>query len=265
MTHSPAADLELLERAARAAGERTLDWFGALKDADVAAKAGGEPVTQADLAAERALSEMLRNERPDYGWLSEETDDDQSRLTRDAAFVIDPIDGTRAFIQGAPQYVISAAVVRDGKPVAGALYQPARDVMYAASLGGGARRNGEPIAVDDASSLAGARLVCPKGHLAEAKWRRPWPQDLKAESRNSMAYRIAMVARGDWHGALSLSEKSDWDLAAADLILQEAGGVITDLAGRAFRYNEAETRKSGVVCGGPEFHAALMEQLRERR
>jgi myo-inositol-1(or 4)-monophosphatase len=258
-------DLGLIAEAARAAGREALARQRTLTPADVQRKADQTPVTSADLHIDRMLREALTGERPGYGWLSEESDDDPARLDAECAFVVDPIDGTEAYIDGRTDYVISIAVVKGGRPVAAVLYQPAEDALYTASPGAGAALNGDPIGVRDRDTLAGGRLVCPERHLKPARWRTPWPDDLTVVYRNSMAYRIAMVARGDWHGALALSGKSDWDLAAADLILSEAGGVITDLDGDMLRYNGIRTRKRGVVCGAPGFHGALMRRLQDWR
>lgn len=259
------ADLRLIADAARAAGREALDRQGAITAADVREKPDHTPVSSADLAVNRMLKEALTGARPDYGWLSEESKDNPERLEREHVFVVDPIDGTAAYIAGRPDYVVSVAVVGGGRPLAAALYHPAEDALYTAEAGGGAALNGAALRVRDRATLEGARLACPARHLAPGRWRTPWPDDLTVVYRNSMAYRIAMVARGDWHGALALSGKSDWDLAAADLIVSEAGGVITDLDGGNLRYNGIRTRKRGVVCGAPEFHAALMRRLQDWR
>lgn len=256
-------DLDLIAHAARAAGAEARNLQGRLGASDIRIKDDSSPVTSADLIADRVLKDMLLSARPDYGWLSEESDDDGARLTRARTFVVDPIDGTKAFIEGQDSWVVSVAVVEAGTPVAGVLFQPATDTLFDAAMGTGARRNEAPLSVRDRGELAGSRIVCPHRHLAPEKWRTPWPE-IETVYPNSMAYRLALVAEGGWHGALALSAKRDWDLAAADLIVREAGGVITGLDGAPFRYNQMSTRKPGVVCGAPQFHAALMRRLGER-
>lgn len=258
------SDLDLIARAARMAGTEALARRRTLGAADIRAKDDSSPVTSADLAANSILEETLLGARPDYGWLSEESTDDKARLARECVFVVDPIDGTQAYIDGGDAWVISVAVVRDGASAAGVLYRPATDSLYAAVAGGGAYCNDTKLHVRDWPSLDGGRLVSPERHLTAGKWRTPWPADMATTDPNSMAYRIAMVARGDWHGALALSAKRDWDLAAAGLILTEAGGIITGLDGAPFRYNQMSTRKPGVACGAPLFHAALLRRLGER-
>ncbi len=259
-------DLDLLIGAARAAGAEALRLQGSLTSSDVTEKPGGAgPVSAGDLAADHIMKDMLLSARPDYGWLSEESPDNPARLSRESVFVVDPIDGTRAYLRGGRGWVISVALVRAGRPVAGVLYQPADGAMYVAERGRGAWRDGEMLRVSDRAGLAGGRLLCTAGTLSPKKWRAPWPDSLRTAYSNSIALRMALVARGEWNGALALSAKNDWDLAAADLILEEAGGIVTGLDGALLRYNEAQIRKPGLVCGAPDFHAALMRRLDERR
>ncbi|OCP00243.1 MULTISPECIES: 3'(2'),5'-bisphosphate nucleotidase CysQ [unclassified Ensifer] len=239
------ADLELIRAAAVVAGETALGYFR--KGPDVRWKnEGRSPVSEADLAANDVLKTRLLAARPDYGWLSEETDDDQSRLSRDTVFVVDPIDGTRAFIAGKELWCVSVAVVHRGQPVAGILYAPALDELFEAGAGRAALRNGTPISVREAKAGETLHLAAAEDTIGKFA-----PAYRSAVARvphvPSLAYRLAMVADGRIDGTLVKRNSHDWDLAAADLILAEAGGALVDLDGKALSYNRS-TVIHGVLC-----------------
>jgi myo-inositol-1(or 4)-monophosphatase len=257
MTHS---DLELIHAAALEAGDLALKLK---RDGQVKtwAKDGGSPVTNADLAVDHLLKEMLGAARPDYGWLSEETADDPARLDARRTFVVDPIDGTIAFIKDRPYWAVSVAVVEDGQPVCGVLHAAALDETYVAERGWGARRNGVPIQVGTKAELEGSALLSDAKTIRDPRWPRPWPEDMRVESRNSVAYRMALVAAGDFDAVLALSSKCDWDLAASDLIVREAGGLCTDHLGHPFAYNLASTRKPSLVCAAPALHDLIIARV----
>jgi myo-inositol-1(or 4)-monophosphatase len=247
-------DLALLEAAVREAGGIARRFFGT--DYKRWSKSGGSPVTEADLAVDRFLRETLTAARPDYGWLSEESPDDPARLGRERVFVVDPIDGTIAFLKGRPHFTICAAVVRAHRPVAGAVYNPMSDEFYLAGAGGGARRNGVPIRVGDRAGLKDCAMLGDRSQLG----RPPWPP-MHVQNRNSIALRLALVADGSADATVSLSAKRDWDLAAADVILAEAGGRISDLAGAPLRYNGPDAVQPGLIAAGPALHAQIVSLL----
>lgn len=225
-------------------------------------KSHGNPVTDADIEIDAFLKEKLLAERPHYGWLSEETADHPARLTRDRTFVVDPIDGTYGFLKGRPHFTIVATVVTDGRPVAAAIYNPISDEMFAGAEGHGAHVNGVPLNVSAKSEFEGSRLLAGRDFIDDPRWPTPWPP-LTVESRASIAYRMGLVARGDFDAMISLSDKSDWDLAAGDLIVREAGGRVTSQSGEMLRYNQARPVQQGVICAGPALHDRLLERLRE--
>ncbi|MBM3489096.1 MAG: 3'(2'),5'-bisphosphate nucleotidase CysQ [Alphaproteobacteria bacterium] len=252
-------DLELLLTAVREAGAIALGYFrGPVDSWD---KSPGDPVSEADHAVDDFLRERLTTARPDYGWLSEETRDDRKRLDSRRVFVVDPIDGTRAFLRREPEFTIAAALVEDGRPVAAAVYNPATEEMFEATLGGGARRNDEPIAVSAQGSFSGARLLSGKRMFERAGWKEP-PADAEFRSINSIAYRMALVASGRYDACVSLAEKSDWDIAAADLIVGEAGGRVTTARGKALCYNARQPRHPSVLVAGPALHGVLIDFLK---
>lgn len=256
------ADLKLLEAAVRDAGAIARGFFGGTYKRW--SKAQGSPVTEADLAVDGFLKERLRAARPSYGWLSEETNDDPARLTTPTVFIVDPIDGTVAFLKGKPHFTICAAVVHDGRPVAGAVYNPISEEFFTARLGAGAFCNGLAIHVGARGAIEGCRMLADKAMLAHPAWNEPpniaWPE-MEIETRSSIAYRMVLVANASFDAMLALSAKRDWDLAAADIVLIEAGGVVTTHDGSVPRYNRAEAIQPSVVGAGPALHAGLVERL----
>lgn len=259
----PDADLlALLERAVRAGGGIARSFYGgSYKRWD---KSKGNPVTEADLAVDAFLKDTLRAARPDYAWLSEETEDDPARLTAQSVFVVDPIDGTIAFMKAKPHFTICAGVVRDGLPVAGVVYNPISEECFTARLGHGAHLNGSPIHVSNRAALEGCRMLSDKAMLAHPAWdtppNRPWPP-MHVESRGSVAYRLVLVASGAFDATIALSSKRDWDLAAAQIVLNEAGGIVTAHTGAPLHYNRDTTIQPSLVAAGPGLHAAIIERV----
>lgn len=238
------ADLELLVSAAREAGAIAKGFFG--RSPQTWTKAHDSPVTEADFAADRFLFETLVGARPDYGWLSEETADTPERLSRRRVFIVDPIDGTRGFIEGNPDWCVSVAIVEDGVPVVAALAVPAREEWFEAVSGGGARLNGEPIAVGLPSG-GPLRFAGPARHMRALS-----DGGLAVGERRvtpSLAYRMTLVAAGRLDLATASPNAHDWDLAAADLLVHEAGGTLCTAAGEAVRYNRPEPRHPALLAG----------------
>lgn len=225
-------------------------------------KSRGNPVTDADIEIDAFLRATLLAARPSYGWLSEETADDPSRLARERVFVVDPIDGTYGFLRHRPHFTIVASVVTDGRPVAAAIHNPITEEMFAGVAGHGAQMNGVTLKVSAKSEIEGSRLFAGRDLIDDPRWPTPWPP-LTIESRASIAYRMALVAKGEFDAMISLSDKSDWDLAAGDLIVCEAGGRVTSQTGEMLRYNQARPLQQGVVAAGPTLHNRLLERLRE--
>ncbi|MEM7728649.1 MAG: inositol monophosphatase family protein [Pseudomonadota bacterium] len=257
---SDADDLALIERAVRQAGAICLAAYHR-DDAEVWDKSGpganSHLVTDADIAVNDYLRAELTAARPGYGWLSEETRDDQSRRTRPRSFVVDPIDGTQAFIDRKPGFAVSVAVIEQGTAVAGCVFNPLKDEFYAARRGNGATMNGARLRVRTCGHMNGCTMV---GY--PRKFKRLGFPDMRFKISNSMAYRMVMVAAGHADATVSFTPKSDWDVAAAALIAQEAGAVVTDLHGTAPRYDRESTRGMGVICASPPLHALLLERVK---
>jgi myo-inositol-1(or 4)-monophosphatase len=255
--HALDEDYRLLKAAVEEAGKLAHSYFR--QEVAVRRKKDGTEVSDADIAVNEALKERLLGGRPDYGWLSEESEDDATRLERRLVWMVDPIDGTNAFLRHIPEWTISAALVQEGKPVAGAVFNPATGEFFHAIRGRGAFLNGTQIKVTGRETLEGALFIASGGLFKKRIWKEPWPG---VESRwvNSVAYRLALVAAGRADATVSLSAKCEWDLAAGVLIVEEAGGVVTDHHGHAFRFNLPIPRFPSLVAASPGLHAKLIER-----
>lgn len=257
---APAAR-DLLASAVREAGAVALEYFrpGARTSAQVDTKVGGSPVTAADLAADSLLKRRLLDALPEAGWLSEETVDDFERLARRSLIVVDPIDGTRAFVIGDPRWAVSAALIVDGRPIAGVVHAPALDETYAAARGAGATINGAPLAAAvgwPPRSAAGPKLILQAiattlGSPVEITPRVP-----------SLAYRLCMAARGAVDFAVAAESSHDWDIAAADLLLEEAGARLIDASGELLLYNARHVRRGALLAVSAAAAPRLIEPFR---
>ncbi len=258
----PAPDLELLVTAARAAGEVARQYSG--PSAKVWDKPDGAgPVTEADLAVNRVLEDTLRTARSDYGWLSEESDDSGERLERDRVFIVDPIDGTRSFIEGSNTWAHSLAIVERGRVLAGVIYLPMRDKLYAAEQGGGATLNDMALSVGARNALSGATMLAAKPNFKEEFWRAGAHPGLVRNFRPSLAYRMALVAEGRFDAMMTLRSAWEWDIAAGALILSEAGAAVSDQSGTGLVFNNQEPKVPGVLAANPDLHKALQHSLVE--
>jgi len=252
-------DLDLLEGVVREAGTLALSYFGRNITSQV--KSDGSRVSEADFAVDRMLRETLTHSRPDYGWLSEETADDPARLERDHVWIVDPIDGTSAFLSGTPLWTVAAALVKGHQPVLGVVFNAVNGEMFVARAGHGAFMNGAPIRVRDSAQIQGISVASHSGLFKKKIWREPWPE-MHVTWINSAAYRLACTANGHVHATVSPTPKSEWDLAAPTLLVQEAGGIVTEPDGRALTFNQPVPRHKGLVAAGPKLHGLLVERTR---
>ncbi|WP_192179537.1 3'(2'),5'-bisphosphate nucleotidase CysQ [Mesorhizobium amorphae] len=245
-------DLALLRDAAREAGIIAMRYFG--NNPQVWMKGGTSPVSEADHAADAYLRETLLSARPDYGWLSEETADNPVRLSARRTFVVDPIDGTRGFLEGLRSWCVSVAVVEDGRTLVGVLECPAMKETYWALPGEGAFLNGRRIAVRQ--PLAKIEIGGPKPlvDLMPAEWQGRLNRVIHIPS---LAYRLAMVANGRLDATFVKPSAHDWDIAAADLILHEAGGALLDRHGERPRYAGEVIRHGALAAGSGALLAVL--------
>ncbi len=255
-------DLDLIREAARQAAEIARGFFG--QSPEVWWKnEGSSPVSAADFAANDRLQSLLMAARPSYGWLSEETDDDTARLQNDTVFVVDPIDGTRAFINGEKTWCVSVAVVHCGRPVAGVLAAPALGEEFYALEGGPAMKNGEVLSLPAGADETGdPELVIAADESTMRRFDAGYRGRLHRHRHvPSLAYRLAMVADGRLDGTIVKRNSHDWDLAAADLIVECAGGRLADLEGKPIRYNRSEVSHGVMVAGSKLALTSLLAHL----
>ena len=224
-------------------------------------KGASSPVSEADLAVDALLRERLLAIR-DAGWLSEETEDDPARLQRAEVWVVDPIDGTRAYLAGLAEWVIAAALVRFGRPLVAALYAPVSDELFLSVAGGGATLNGAPIKASTGDQLAGATFSGAKRRLDSLA--AVEPRIVTVPRIPSLALRLARVATGALDGTFAAPNSHDWDLAAADLLVHEAGGLVTGLTGESLIYNRPNPVHGALVAAGRARHELLLGLIRDR-
>jgi myo-inositol-1(or 4)-monophosphatase len=250
----------------RTAGDLALGYFrpGAKTSAAINKKAGGSPVTEADHAVNGYLEQKLRTFIPAAGWLSEESTDTPERVSQDLLFVIDPIDGTRGFASGERAWAVAVAVVYKQRPVIGIVHAPALGETYVAVKNGGAQLNGRAISCSQRQKLDGSALVA--GPLAMASELRGVGLEFDLLPKvSSLALRISNVATGAVDAGLVSANSHDWDIAAADLIVTEAGGRLMSLYGRELLYNRPTTQHSELIAGPPQILTQISSAMMQAR
>lgn len=252
------ADLALLREAALEAGKIATRYFR--RDPRQWDKPGAGPVSEADLAVDKFLTETLRKARPDYGWLSEESPDNPDRLSQDTVFIVDPIDGTRSFLEGSRSWAHSLAVVHKGVAVAGVVHLPLRDFTYAATHGGGATLNGDTLQASTRPEMQGAKVLANKWSLAPQYWQGDLPP-IERHYRPSLAYRLGLVAQGRFDGMLVFRDTWEWDIAAGALIASEAGAAVTDRFGKPLSFNRPRPVSEGLFAAGSRVHEGLIARV----
>lgn len=253
------ADFHLLSQAMDAAGEVALRYFR--NDAKHWYKAPGQIVTEADIEVDQCLRDRLISARPNDGWLSEECEDDGSRHKCRRVWMVDPIDGTRSFAEGKPEFTISVALVEDGNPILASIFNPANNEHFKAVSGQGAWLDGRSLKPSKHTDLAGATLLASMSEMRKRQWPHHMPS-ARFKTIGSLAYKLALVADGRFDGLISLRPSNDWDLAAALLIVREAGGWLADASGRLLALNGPTLRHEGLVAAGTEIlYSRLLRQL----
>jgi myo-inositol-1(or 4)-monophosphatase len=254
-------DATLLADTAREAGALALSMFRT--EFRTWTKAGSSPVSDADIAVNDLIQARLQSARPDYGWLSEESTEDFARLGKRLVWIIDPIDGTRGYIAGKEDWCVSAALVEGATPLIAAVFAPATDEFFFAARGQGATCNGKPIRATPGTGLDFSRVAGPKPLVERLAQK---TQDVILHPRiGSLALRLCRVADGRIDAAFAGGQSRDWDLAAADLIVHEAGGTMTELVGDAILYNRPEVTHGVLVAAGRERHAHIVGHFRSQR
>ncbi len=255
-------ELNLAVRAAKEAGEIIMEYYKA--DYEIHDKGYHNPVTTADHAADSLLKEMLTESCPDYGWLSEETVDSPDRLSKERVWVVDPLDGTKEFIEGVPQFVVSIAIVENGEPVVGVLYNPVTKDTFAAAKGEGAFLNDKPIHCVTKDSVGDMVILNSRSETRRGLWE-PFANTFgELRAIGSVAYKLGLTAAGKADIFASLRPKNEWDICAGNCIINEAGGKLIDLNGNIRRYNQEYTIiEPGLIAGETEAVAKVMNVFKD--
>jgi myo-inositol-1(or 4)-monophosphatase len=252
-----AGDAALLKQTVREAGALALTMFRT--EIRQWTKGQSSPVSEADIAVDELIRQRLQSATPNYGWLSEESVDDRTRLAKQRAWIIDPIDGTRAYLGGREDWSISAALVEDGRPRLAAVFAPATDEFFFAREGGGTTCNEAVVSASKGSHFDIDRMAGP--HFLLNRVRGATSPELRNFKIGSLALRISRVAQGALDAAFVGGNSHDWDLAAADLLVREAGGLLTTLRGDALMYNRVQVQHEVLLAAGRERHVALVAHL----
>ena len=256
------ANLQVARDAALAAGEILRGYY---RDGgyQIDSKGKNNPVTTADFAADSELKEILRGGFPAYGWLSEETADDDARLTCDRVWIVDPLDGTKEFIKGMPEFVVAIALAEHGVPVMGVSYNPIKDEMFSGIPGAGCFLDGKPVTVSDTARWS-IRPSSPAAAKPRAANGRPTRARVTVRAIGSVAYKLALVAAGQADATFTFTPKSEWDIASGVALIIAAGGRVTDLHGDEVRFNQRDVKTPGFVASNGHLHAQLESMLPHR-
>jgi len=255
-----ADEAKLVRQVTEEAGRIALSYFA--RDIHTWDKSPNNPVSEADIAVDTFLRTTLMQNRTGYGWLSEETEDQPERLRCGRLWIVDPIDGTRSFLRGGENWGISVALVQDKKPIVAAFYAPVKNAFYFAERGRGVTKNGLNISVSEQSDLTKARMMGdPSAFKSKKFWPKPWPETMHTEQANSIALRICQIADAQFDCCVTLRPKNDWDVAAADLILEEAGGLLTTGTGKRLIFNREKPLHDHIIATCPSLTDPVMERV----
>ena len=253
--HLYSEETAVAEYAAKEAGSIVMRLFKG--KFDVHEKSKNNPVTSADLAANRKIREIILGRFPEDGWLSEEDKDNAHRLNLSRVWVVDPIDGTKEFIEGVPQFAVSIGLVVNGCPKVSVVFNPAEDRIYQAAAGQGAYLNKQPIHVTSRSDIDGALLLVSRSE-PQRKFQ-VFVDRCEIRPVGSIAFRLAKVAGGDGDGTLTFRSIREWDICAGVLMVQEAGGRVVDGNGKTLVFNRREARHHGVIAASAQLTDSLQE------
>jgi myo-inositol-1(or 4)-monophosphatase len=246
----------------QAAGAAIMGYYRA--SFDVADKSPDNPVTDADFAADNLLKEQLLVRLPQAGWLSEETVDSPDRLDKSLVWVVDPLDGTKEFVMGIPEFSVSVALVEDGQPILGVIYNPAAQELFYAHRDGPVFFNGEPVTVSSRTELEGASIDASRSERKRGEFE-PFEQMLTIRTLGSIAYKLARVAAGHCDATWSRGPKNEWDICAGVLLIEAAGGRVVDLDDAGFEFNRPRTLVNGIIGDNGRLHPQILEALAPHR
>lgn len=253
-------ELEVAVEAARTGGAIVRKYYKG--DYEVHEKAPDNPLTVADTEADEAIKRTLLGAFPEDGWLSEETRDSAERLSRSRVWIVDPLDGTKEFTQHIPEFCVCVGFVVDGVVQVGVSYNPAEDLLFAARRGGGTTLNGEPVRCSDLADLSKAVVLASRSEDKRGEWEDYKPL-MQVKPTGSVAYKFALIAAGRADATFSLTPKNEWDICAGTMLVEEAGGVVTDRFGKPLTFNNAKTLLPGLIACGAATYGPLRDCIRE--
>jgi myo-inositol-1(or 4)-monophosphatase len=249
-------EVEYARKAAMAAGEILLHYYGT--DYEIGSKGKNNPVTIADTEADSAIKTILTHAFPDYGWLSEETVDNDERLGKRRVWIVDPLDGTKEFINKIPEFCVAIGLSDDGEPVVGVSYNPITQEMWWSGRGMGCHLGEHRARVTRTRVLERASVLASRSETARGEWE-VFHGILKAVPTGSVAYKLAMVAGGKADATFTRSPKNEWDIASGAALIIEAGGKMTDIDGRPMVFNKKITKCAGLIASNGILHDQLMK------
>lgn len=249
-------------KAAHAAGEIIRSHYHTRYAVDYKGK--DSPVTIADRDANHKIHEIIQGEFPSDGWLSEETVDSPARLSCRRVWVVDPMDGTKEFIQKIPELAVSIALVEDGRPVVGVAYNPIQDQLFWAVRGQGAWSNDRRLQVSPATQLKNSTILASRSESQRGEWKK-FSSQFHIQQTGSAAYKMALIAIGDADATFTLVPKNEWDICAGVLLIEEAGGIVSHLDGEPLRFNQAKTLLQGLVASNGRLHPHLLRLIAQPR
>lgn len=255
-------ELSTAQLAATEAGEIIRRYYEG--SVEIGAKGRDNPVTTADLEANRRLSQIIRGAFPQDGWLSEETEDSRERLSRARIWVVDPLDGTKEFIGRLPEFCVCVALVVEGTPEVAVSYNPITRELFHARRGAGAFLDGRPIRVSGRTSLKDATVLASRSEDKRGEWEEFKPK-FRVELTGSVAFKLALVAAGRADATFTLTPKNEWDVCSGCLLVTEAGGRVSGLTGEQVVFNRPDTLLPGLVASNGALHEGLLQLLRGRR
>jgi myo-inositol-1(or 4)-monophosphatase len=251
-------------RQAALAGGAVLSRYWEQRTFTVASKGRDNPVTSADLEANHAIAAVLRSGFPQYGWLSEETADNRDRLEHDRVWIVDPLDGTKEFIQGVAEFCVSIGLADCGVPVLGVIYHPARGELYWAAHEEGCFLAERRVTVTKTASLREATVLASRSETKRGEWLK-YGEQLKSVPVGSVAYKLARVAAGFADATFTCWPKNEWDVAAGAALVEAAGGRVTTLDGRPLRFNRKDVKISGMIASNGLLHGQLRDLIARHR
>jgi len=249
--------------AARAAGTIIRSFYTTPYTVDYKDRHKDSPVTIADRDANQKIHEILQAAFPQYGWLSEETVDSPDRLSRRRVWLVDPLDGTKEFIDKIPEFGVSIALIENGRPVVAVVYNPIHDQLFWAVRDQGAWHEQQRLRVTPTSQLSAATILASRSETKRGEWK-SFTSQFNTRPTGSAAYKLALIASGDADATFTLTPKNEWDICAGVLLVEEAGGQVSHLDGRPLVFNQPQTLLQGLVASNRLLHSPLLHLIAQR-